>query len=139
MSELDIVLLIILSSVILLSVIIFFLSGVYRVKKGYTMIIEKAEEFYKECGEGKYFFMPVVYKRKGIYPLSPLEKDVHLENGNTLILTFQIIDVKKFHYSSRDVELEINKAAKENEEMDEEVLRSTLENIGVKYLGIRKK
>lgn len=139
MSKLDITLLIILGSTLVISIILFFVSGIYRVKKGYVMIIEKAEKFYQSCPEGRYYFMPVVYKRKGIYPILPLEKDLHLKNGNTLLITYQIDDPVKFHYSSKDIELEINKAVEENEEMSKEILESTLNNIGIKYISIRKK
>jgi regulator of protease activity HflC (stomatin/prohibitin superfamily) len=139
MSKLDIILLIVLGSTLVISVILFFVSGIYRVKKGYMMVIEKAEKFYQVCPEGRYYFMPVMYKRKGIYPLEPLEKDLHLKNGNVLLITYQIVDVKKFHYSSRDIELEVNKAVGENPEMSKEILETTLDNIGVKFLGIRKK
>ena len=139
MSKLDITLLIILGSTLVISIILFFVSGIYRVKKGYMMVIEKAEKFYQVCPEGRYYFMPVMYKRKGIYPLEPLEKDLHLKNGNVLLITYQIVDVQKFHYSSRDIELEVNKAVDENPEMSKEILETTLDNIGVKFLGIRKK
>lgn len=139
MGKLDVILIIILGSTLLISVILFFLSGIYRVKKGYVMIIEKAEKFYQACPEGRYYFMPVAYKRKGVYPLLPLEKDLHLKNGNVLLITYQIEDPVKFHYSSRDIELEINNAVDENPEMSKEILESTLDNIGIKFLGIRKK
>ena len=139
MSKLDITLLIILGSTLVISIILFFVSGIYRVKKGYMMVIEKAEKFYQVCPEGRYYFMPVMYKRKGIYPLEPLEKDLHLKNGNVLLITYQIVDVQKFHYSSRDIELEVNKAVDQNPEMSKEILETTLDNIGVKFLGIRKK
>ena len=139
MSKLDITLLIILGSTLVISIILFFVSGIYRVKKGYMMVIEKAEKFYQVCPEGRYYFMPVMYKRKGIYPLEPLEKDLHLKNGNVLLITYQIVDVQKFHYSSRDIELEVNKAVDENSEMSKEILEATLDNIGVKFLGIRRK
>ena len=108
-------------------------------KKGYVMIMEKAEKFYQACPEGKYYFMPVAYKRKGIYPIEPLEKDLHLKNGNVLLITYQIEDPVKFHYSSRDIELEINKSVEENDEMSKEILESTLSNIGIKFINIRKK
>lgn len=139
MSKLDITLLIILGSTLVISIILFFVSGIYRVKKRYMMVIEKAEKFYQVCPEGRYYFMPVMYKRKGIYPLEPLEKDLHLKNGNVLLITYQIVDVQKFHYSSRDIELEVNKAVDQNPEMSKEILETTLDNIGVKFLGIRKK
>ncbi len=139
MSKLDITLLIILGSTLVISIILFFVSGIYRVKKGYMMVIEKAEKLYQVCPEGRYYFMPVMYKRKGIYPLEPLEKDLHLKNGNVLLITYQIVDVQKFHYSSRDIELEVNKAVDENPEMSKEILETTLDNIGVKFLGIRRK
>ena len=47
MSELDLILLIVIPSTLVLGAFIFFVSGIYKVKKDQAMLIEKAGEFYK--------------------------------------------------------------------------------------------
>ena len=139
MGTLDIILLSILGGVIVVGSGLFFLAGFYKVKKNQAMVIEKAEQFFGVYQEGKYFFMPLVYKRKGVYTLSPMEKDVHIEGLRELIITYQVIDVKKYNYYDGNVEDLVRRVYEKNPELDEETLRAELENIGIKYLGIRAK
>ena len=139
MPKLEIILLILIPSALLLGALIFFISGIYKVKENKMMVIEKVEQFYKVCPPGTYFFMPIIYKRKGVYTMTPMEKDIHIENGKTLIITYQVIDVKKYHYTTESIEEKINEANKVNIEMSNEILKETLEEMGLKYLGIREK
>ena len=139
MKEFEIILYIILPSALLLGAAIFFLSGVYHVKKNQNMLVEKVEAFYKIVGPGTYFFMPIIYKRKGVYTMTPMEKDIHIENGKTLIITYQVNDVKLYHYTKESIEERVNQANKENLEMSNEILKKTLEEMGLTYLGIREK
>ena len=139
MDRLTIILLIILGGVIVLGTLLFFLAGCYRVKKNQVMIIEKAGAFYKECHEGRYFFMPIVYQRKGVYYKDVITRGITTINNNLLMLTYQIEDFQKYHYSGRDIEGAINKVHQEKGEMNEEILKETLESIGVKYISIKAK
>ena len=139
LSTLDIILLITLGATVILGSLIFFLAGIYRVKKNTVMLIEKAEQFYNIYPEGTYFFMPVIYKRKGIYTIVPMEKDIHIEGLRDLILTFQVIDVKKYHYYSGDVEKKVRETYLNNPEINEDILKDALDSIGIKYINIRAK
>ena len=139
MDKLTITLLIILGGVLVVGTLLFFLAGVYRVKKNQVMIIEKAGAFYKECHEGHYFFMPIVYQRKGVYFKDVITRPITTINNNQLLLTYQIEDFQKYHYSGRDIEGTINKMHEEKGEMNEELLISTLAGIGVKYISIKAK
>ena len=139
MSQIDIILLIVLASCLLLGAIIFFLAGIYKVKKDKVMVVEKAGQFYKLYEEGTYFLMPIVYKRKGVYTIKPLEKDIHIEGLRDLIITYQVIDVYKYHYYDGDVETCVRNTYENNPEMSEELLRNSLRDIGIKYIAIRAK
>lgn len=139
MSKLDIILLSILGGTILLGSLIFFLAGVYKVKKDKAMVIEKAEKFYGIYKEGTYFFMPVLYKRKGVYTLVPMEKDINIKELRPMVLTFQVEDVKEYHYYDGDVEKRVMEIYEKSPDLDEETLREGLKEIGIKYIKIRAK
>lgn len=139
MTDLQIALFIIVPSVILVGALIFFLSGVYHVKDNQVMIIEKYDAFYKECPKGRYFFFPLIYKRRGVYTTSPMEKDIKVINGKVLTITYQVVDAKKYHYTKESIEFLVNKANQENTEMNKKILDTTLDNMGLKFLGIREK
>ena len=139
MNKVDIILLIILGSSLLLGAIIFFLSGIYKVKKDTAMVIERVGQFYKVYEQGTYFLMPLVYKRKGVYTLKELEKDIHIEGLRDMLLIYQVIDVYKYHYYNGDVETCIKETYENNPEMSEEILISSLKEIGIKYIAIKAK
>ena len=139
MKEIEIIFYIVVPLVLLLGVGIFFLSGVYKVKKNQMMLVEKVEQFYKIVGPGTYFFMPIIYKRKGVYTITPMEKNIHIENGRNLIITYQVEDVKLYHYTKESIEEKVNEANNNNSEMSNEILTNTLKEMGLKYLGIREK
>ena len=139
MDTLDIILLSILGGTIVIGSVMFFLAGIYKVKKDKAMVIEKSEQFYGIYKEGLYFFMPVLYKRKGVYTLVPMEKDIHIDGLRDMVITYQVVDVKKYHYYEGDVELKIQSTYEKFPNLDEETLRNELENIGIKYISIRGK
>ena len=83
--------------------------------------------------------MPIVYQRKGVYYKDVITRGITTINNNLLMLTYQIEDFQKYHYSGRDIEGTINKVHQEKGEMNEEILKETLESIGVKYISIKAK
>lgn len=139
MSTLDIILLSIMGGAIILGAIIFFLAGVYKVKENKAMVIEKAEKFYGVYTKGLYFFMPIVYKRKGVYTLVPMERDIYIEGLRDMVLTYQVIDVEKYHYYDGDVSDLVRRTYEKFPDLEEEILIDELNNIGIKYISIRAK
>ena len=139
MGELDIVLLVVLITVPLIGAGIFFLSGIYVVKKDYSMIVERNGEFFKEYKEGRYFLFPIAYKRKALFHLVPLEIDIRIEGLREMVLGYQIVDPVKYYYSKVNIVDVIKKAHLENEEMSEEILINSLGEIGIKYISISLK
>ena len=98
LTNLDIIMLISIPSAILIGVLIFFLAGVHRVPKKHAIIIEKAKEFYCVYDSGTHFKMPIAYQKVGVYCIVPQVRKYTANNGNHLDITFQIEDVKKYHY-----------------------------------------
>lgn len=139
MSDLDLLLLILIPSVIVIGTILFLLAGVYKVKENQMMVIEKYNSFYGLYKKGIYFFFPNVHRRVGVYTIATMEKDIHLKNGNRLVLTYLVEDVKKYHYSKNDVEAQVVETSSNVEEMNEDILKDCLNEIGIKYISIRKK
>ena len=135
--SLDLVLVLVLVGGIILSILLLLLVGTYIVKKGCVIIIEKYDEFYKICPKGWYFFLPVKYRRVGYYRIEEQTRVITLGNQNKIALTYQIEDVKKYHYSKIRIEDYIEQIRLNNEVIDKELLINELNKIGIKYISIR--
>lgn len=137
LSALDIALLICLAIGIVGGATLFFLTGLFHVKKDYVMIIEKYSEYHKTCGKGWYFFLPIKYRKVGYYNTSIQERVCTIGESKKLVLTYQIIDPKLYHYSGSKVETYLEIIRKRHDEMNEEILIEELAKIGLKYISIR--
>ena len=136
-SDLDKALLIALGVGILLGIIFFLITGTYRVKKNHVIIIEKLNEFYKICESGWHFYLPIKYRRVGYYNIAEQSRVITLGEVKKIILTYKIIDVKKYHYSGSRIENYVEYIRKNNSEITEELLTKELEKIGIKYISVR--
>ncbi len=139
MSGLDIALIVIIPSALVLGFGIYLLAGVYIVKKNKAILIEKNAQFYGVYTKGVHFFWPIIYQRQGVYSVGENKQDIHIQNGRVLVLTYEIVDVQKFHYSEKNIEQTINEVNSSTEEMTEELLVNALNEIGVKFISIRAK
>ena len=138
LSSLDIALLIGTGIAIVAGLIIFFLVGIYRVKKDYEAIIEKAGEYYTTLKQGVHFKMPVVYQRVALYCVAPQVRSYTSQAGNKLSITFQIEDSKKYHYSGLKFETIMALIEKENSEINLTDLQNTFSQYGLKFINIKK-
>ena len=136
-SDLDKALLIALAIGLVVGLVIFFITGLFRVKEGHVMIIEKMNEYHKICEKGWYFFLPVKYRRVGYYNIQEQTRVITLGEVKKILLTYQIIDVKKYHYSQVRVEHYVELIRKKNPVMSEEILANELNKIGIKYISVR--
>ncbi|NLB49289.1 MAG: hypothetical protein GX807_00500 [Erysipelotrichia bacterium] len=117
--------------------IIFIFSCIYYVKKDHVMIIEKMQQYHGTYTRGIYWFWPFAYRRVGYYALVPLKRKIHLYNGRKVLVEYQIDDPLKYHYFKTNVESFINKIAKENEELNLEVIKKNFATIGITFIGIK--
>ena len=138
LSNLDIALLIGVGSAIIIGALIFFLAGTYHVKKGYEVIIEKANEYYTTLREGWHFKMPIVYQRAGTYCVAPQVRRYTSQAGNKLSVTYHVKDTKTFHYCGLQFETIMLKIEKENSEITLPVLQNTFSKYGLEFLNIQK-
>lgn len=136
-TQLDIALWIALALGLVIGLIIFIIAGIYKVKKDHVIIIEKIEEYYATKGAGVYFFLPVKYRRVGYYKITQQERVILLGNQKRIVLTYQIIDPKKYHYSKQRVEKYVEKIRLNNSTISEELLISELDKIGIKFISVR--
>ena len=137
-STLDLVLLISAGVAIIIGAIIFFIAGLHRAPKNHAIVIEKAREFYCVYDSGIHFKMPIVYQRVGIYCTAPQVRRYKAQNGNALDITFQIVDVKKYHYNFIRFEDLMARIEKENSEINLTVLTDKFANYGLKFINIKK-
>ena len=138
LEKLDIVLLIAVGIAILLGAFIFFLAGLYHVKEDYCIIVEKARSYYKTYGHGWHFKWPIVYQRVGLYCIAPQVRTYVAKNGNKLSITYQIEDVKKYHYSGIKFETLMSVIEKENSEITLSTLENKFNEYGLKFINIKK-
>lgn len=136
MSEKGIVILTTCIIVAFIAIFFFVLASVYHVKKGHAIVMEKMQEYYGIYQSGWYWFWPFLYHRVGYYNLKPT-KQIRLSNGKKAEITYEIVDLKKYHYSKISVETFINKITIDKTNVDLEFLKVNLAQIGIILINIR--
>lgn len=126
----------VLVAIFVLGGILYALTGFIKVKKGHVAIIERIGNFTGIYKPGLYYFAPLLYRRVGMYKVGETKSDFVI-NRISYRLTYEIIDVKKFHYIGKhDLEGVIKASLKETN------LSATLNNrfelIGVKFIALEK-
>ena len=138
LSTLDIALLIVGGAAILIGVGIFFLAGVHRVPKRHAIVMEKAGEFYCIFDKGTHFLMPIAYQKVGVYCIVPQTRKYIAQNGNSLDITYQVVDVKKYHYNFVKIDDLMRRIERENSEINLTVLTEKFEAYGLKFINVQK-
>ena len=137
LSNFDLGLLISGGCAIIVGVIIFFSIGIYKVKKKHAVIIEKVDTFYKVIEQGWHYYLPIIYRRVGYYCIAPQQRTVYLDNGKKLLVSYQIVDVKTYHYSGIKIEDLLKKIRRDNESITKDLLISEFEKRGLLFLSIQ--
>ena len=138
LSPLDIALLISLGVILVLGVVVFFLTGIYRVPKNHSIVINKAGQFYCVYDKGVHFHMTVIYQRAGLYCTAPMVKKYVANNGNHLDVTYQIVDVETYHKNHITIDDLMKRIEKENSEINITVLSEKFSLYGLKFININK-
>ena len=138
LSALDIALLISAGVILLLAVLVFIVAGIQRVPKNHAIVINKAGEFYCVYDKGTHFKMPIIYQRAGVYCIAPVVKKYVANNGNHLDITYQIVDVEKFHKNRIHLEDLMKRIEKENSEINSTVLSEKFSMYGLKFINVTK-
>ena len=138
LSALDTALLISAGVILLLAVLVFFLVGIHRVPKNHAIVINKAGEFYCVYDKGTHFKVPVIYQRAGVYCIAPIVKKYVANNGNHLDITYQIVDVEKFHKNRIELDDLMKRIEKENSEINSTVLSEKFSMYGLKFINVTK-
>lgn len=134
----DLVLIISALAALVVGALIFFSIGIYRVKKDHAVIIEKINTYHKTIYKGWYYFLPIIYRRVGYYCVAIQQRTIFLENGNKLIITYQIKDVEKYHYSGIKVESLVLKIRNSYESLTKEIMLEEFEKRGLIYYSLTK-
>ena len=138
LSALDIALLISAGVIIVLGVLVFFLAGLHHVPKNHAIVINKAGEFYCVYDKGTHFKMPVIYQRAGTYCISPIVQKYVANNGNHLDITYQVVDVEKYHKNHITLDDLMRRIEKENSEISSTVLSKKFSLYGLKFINVTK-
>ena len=138
LSALDIALLISVGVIVLLGALVFFLAGIHRVPKDHAIVINKAGQFYCVFDKGTHFLMPIAYQRAGVYCTAPMVQKYVANNGNHLDVTYQIVDVEKYHNNRISLDDLMKRIEKENSEINSTVLSEKFSLYGLKFININK-
>lgn len=138
LQPIDIAIIIAVPSAILIGLLMFFFAGLHHPRKNYAIIIEKARAFHCVYDQGFHFKMPIVYQRVGTYCIVPQTRTYLTNNGNNLDVTFQIEDVKTYHYAPIKFNDIMRKIEKENSEINLTILTETFNKYGLKFINIKK-
>ena len=138
LSALDIAIIIAIPSAIVIGFGIFLLAGVHRVPKKHAIVIERVKDFYCIYDKGTHFKFPIVYQKVGVYCIVPQTRTYTANNGNKLDITYQITDVKKYHYNFKSLEDIMLDVEKENSEVNLTVLEKAFDQYGLKFINIKK-
>lgn len=138
LSILDKALLISLAIILVLGILFFFLAGLHRVPKNHAIVMEKAKQFYCIYDKGIHFLMPIAYQRVGIYCIAPQVRKYVANNGNHIDITYQVIDVQKYHYNYISFEELMQRIEKENTDITIDVLQSKFALYGLKFISAKQ-
>lgn len=130
--------LIALACVIAIGVLLFALTGFIRVKKGHVAIIEKTALFVGIYRSGLYYFAPLLYRRVGMYPTKEITRHFVI-NRQGYILTYQIVNFKKYHYEGHhDIESVLKASLNDNADNLTMALIERSKRIGVRFIKLEK-
>lgn len=138
LSTLDIALIIAASTAILIGLIIFIISGFYKVPKNHGIIFERSCKFNSYYDKGVHFKFPIFYQRVAVYCIVPQTRKYIAQNGNKLDVTFTITDPVKYHYSELKFDEIMKKIEKENEDVNLQVLKDSFVIYGLEFISIKK-
>lgn len=125
-------------AIFILGGILFALTGIIHVKKNRVAIIERIGEFKGIYQSGFYFFAPLLYRRVGMYRLGIIEETYNIKR-NKYKITYEIVDVKKFHYEGKhDIETILLVSLNEKRSDLSDILIKRYEHIGVKFIKLEK-
>lgn len=128
----------VLTGVLLLGAILFFLTGFIHVKKGYVAIIERTGTFLNIYKSGFHYFFPLLYRRVGMYPVGEA-KIIYTLDREDYRLTIEILDVKKYHYEGHhDAEGIVKASLKDSKDKLSETLVSRFKKVGVRFIQLEK-
>ena len=124
--------------VFLLGGLLFFLTGFIRVKKGCVAIIERVGNFVGLYKPGMYYFAPILYRRVGMYRIGEISSTFDI-NRDQYKITYEIEDVKKYHYvGAHDIEGILTASLKDSKDNLSEALITRCENVGVRFIKLEK-
>ncbi len=130
------ILIIVVASVIVVGLGIFFATGIYHVKDGRVAIMEKYYEFYEVLEPGWYYYMPLIYHRRAWYSTEMQCRTYTLENKNTINIYYKIIDVVKYHYGKIAIYDHLMDIVNNCDELTEDILKERFLEIGIEFIKI---
>lgn len=135
MNDWQLILLIIFITFII-AIVLFILSGFFRVKKNYVAIFEKMYAFYDVKEQGMYFFTPFIVRRVGYYQKEIQYIRINLLNDDVYI-KYQVEDFKMFHYQGHNFNQVIVDELKKVSNDISQVVYDVSQKYGIKIIDLK--
>jgi regulator of protease activity HflC (stomatin/prohibitin superfamily) len=132
LSTLDFLLIVL--SILCFGIILFFITGFIRIKKGCVAIIERMGMYVGTYQHGLRYFMPLVYRRVGMYKMGVTNREVDISRYEKSNVTYEIMDVKLFHYSGHDFDGIVRIAYRDHKDNMDAYLKDAFQKVGVDYI-----
>jgi len=125
--------------VIAAGAVLFILTGLINIKKGFVAIIERVGKYIGTYQAGLRYFMPLVDRRVGLYKLGTCRRLIEIDRYVSYFLEYEIIDFKTFHYSGHDLDGLARLALKEAPHNPSLSLQTRCPLIGVRFIDFQIK
>ncbi len=135
MSEWQLILLII-SIAFIVAIVLFLLSGLFRVKENYVAVFEKMYAFYCIKEKGIYFLTPFLVRRVGYYQKEIQYIRINLANEDVFI-KYQVEDFKIFHYAGHNFNQVIVDNLKQSKNDISQSVNELAEKYGIRIIDLR--
>lgn len=123
-------------AVVLAGIIIFFLAGIIKVRKGRVALIERLGNYVGTYRPGVYYLFPVIYRPVGSYPIGETKKVIKTASRKYLV-SYEIDDFKLFHYvGHEDLKSLLDLALRESPSDPAASLRRRAPLIGVSFKSL---
>lgn len=125
--------LLIMISLLVIAIIVFFLTGLVRVKKGHIVIVSRKGKFLKALGKGTHYYLPLFYQVSNPLPETDKNMRIKLKDGHVLFFDYHINDPKKYYECGlkiKNVAIDICDESLKNNGFDKNLIQM-MGNLGV--------
>lgn len=124
--------------ILALGIILFLLSGFIHIKKDHVALIERLGLYVGTYKSGLRYYTPLLYRRVGMYKMGEVIRKVNVSRFDSVLVKYEILDVKLYHYSGHNIDSIIKTQYAKNGVEAGNDLKDLFSKIGVRFISIEK-